>query len=146
LRFAGKLDKTWVMRNTKRTAKRPGVRKTSSKPPPTRSSPASSSARTSRRRSQLDKAPSAVERVEHLAGVTYQLKLVRCNNRKCKACARARRGEGVHGPYWYAYTKRGNRTRCTYVGKELPPAVASSLREMELGRAARRELGVATPR
>jgi len=68
--------------------------------------------------------------VQHLAGVTYQLKLVRCSNKRCKRCTRV----PVHGPYWYAFAKSNNRTRSTYVGKELPPAVRRALADVARGR------------
>lgn len=50
----------------------------------------------------------------HVAGVTYQHKLIRCGKKRCNKW---------HGPYWYAFWKRGGRTCSRYVGKELPRAV-----------------------
>jgi len=50
----------------------------------------------------------------HLAGVTYQLRWVKCGKPGCHR---------LHGPYWYAFTKVGGRVHCQYVGKKLRPDV-----------------------
>jgi hypothetical protein len=50
----------------------------------------------------------------HVAGVTYQHKYIRCGKKHCRKW---------HGPYWYAFWKRGGRVGCRYVGKTLPRAV-----------------------
>jgi hypothetical protein len=47
----------------------------------------------------------------HLAGVTYQLRWVKCGKPNCIK---------KHGPYWYAFTKVGGRVHTRYVGKKLP--------------------------
>jgi len=44
--------------------------------------------------------------------VTFRQETVRCGKEGCTKCP--------HGPYWYAYWREGGRTRCRYVGKELP--------------------------
>lgn len=50
-----------------------------------------------------------------LAGIHYRREYIRCG-RKCRRCP--------HGPYWYAYDRRGAFLRKRYVGKELPSEVA----------------------
>jgi hypothetical protein len=61
----------------------------------------------------MSKKPIVVERRHGRAdrgrGVTYQLELVLCGKPRCRK---------RHGPYWYAYWSRGNRTRKRYVGKQ----------------------------
>ncbi|TMF43211.1 MAG: hypothetical protein E6I32_16835 [Chloroflexi bacterium] len=56
--------------------------------------------------------------------VTYRQQVNFCGKPRCRKC---REGIG-HGPYWYAYhlTDAGRTVR-TYIGRELPPGVASSL-------------------
>ncbi len=56
--------------------------------------------------------------------VTYRQQVNFCGKPRCRKC---REGVG-HGPYWYAYhlTDAGRTVR-TYIGRELPPGVASSL-------------------
>jgi hypothetical protein len=47
-----------------------------------------------------------------LAGIHYREELIKCGKAKCKSCP--------HGPYWYAYSRRGAFLKKTYVGKWLP--------------------------
>jgi len=53
-----------------------------------------------------------VERQQSKSGGYLQLEKVRCGKAGCKCT----RGE-LHGPYWYAYQKKGGRTVSTYIGK-----------------------------
>jgi hypothetical protein len=53
----------------------------------------------------------------HESGVHYRQEMIRCGKSACKCCP--------HGPYWYAYTRRGAFLKKVYVGKKLPPAVAA---------------------
>lgn len=48
----------------------------------------------------------------YVAGIHYQLEFVRCGKSNCCRCP--------HGPYWYAYNRRGAFLRKSYVGKWLP--------------------------
>jgi len=50
----------------------------------------------------------------YLSGVHYRLEWIKCG-RKCGKCP--------HGPYWYAYSRRGAYLKKTYIGKELPEEV-----------------------
>lgn len=47
--------------------------------------------------------------------ITYQSELVKCGKANCR-CATDRQ---LHGPYWYAYHKQGQKLKSWYVGKEL---------------------------
>jgi uncharacterized protein DUF6788 len=59
-----------------------------------------------------------VVRTLSVEGVTYQLKMINCGKPRCrKGCSR---GLSPHGPYWYATTWTGAKTKTRYVGKELP--------------------------
>jgi hypothetical protein len=49
-------------------------------------------------------------------GGSYVLQHVRCAKPTCR-CAK---GGKLHGPYWYLYTKEAGKTRCKYIGKNLP--------------------------
>lgn len=54
-------------------------------------------------------------RVKHIPetpSVTYQLEWILCGKKGCKR---------LHGPYWYAYWKRGKRTLTKYIGKKFKP-------------------------
>lgn len=51
----------------------------------------------------------AVHRVVDDRGVTYQQRYVLCGKKKCKR---------LHGPYWYASWKEGERVRTRYIGKK----------------------------
>jgi len=44
-------------------------------------------------------------------GVTYQLERVRCGKERCRKCP--------HGPYWYAYYRKGfgGKVVSKYIGK-----------------------------
>ena len=50
--------------------------------------------------------------------VTYQAERVKCGKANCRC---ATEGE-LHGPYWYAYRKQGQKLKSWYVGKELKPS------------------------
>lgn len=54
--------------------------------------------------------------------LTYQLELVRCNKPGCHR---------LHGPYWYAYWKRGGRTRKRYIGRVWRELTHEQLRATE---------------
>lgn len=49
---------------------------------------------------------------------TYRLEGVRCGKEKCK-CARGK----LHGPYWYSYSRVGDKVKSQYVGKKLPQEI-----------------------
>jgi hypothetical protein len=51
----------------------------------------------------------------YLRGIHYRQEMVKCGKPACKRCP--------HGPYWYAYSRRGAFLRKEYVGKELPANV-----------------------
>jgi hypothetical protein len=55
----------------------------------------------------------------HESGVHYRQELIRdrCGKPACKSCP--------HGPYWYAYSRRGAFLKKMYIGRKLPPAVAA---------------------
>ena len=48
-------------------------------------------------------------------GVTLRLEYVRCGKENCR-CVR----DKAHGPYWYAYFRRGGKVRSKYIGKKKP--------------------------
>ena len=48
--------------------------------------------------------------------ITYQSELVKCGKANCR-CAT---DDHLHGPYWYAYQKQGQKLKSWYVGKTLP--------------------------
>lgn len=50
-----------------------------------------------------------------VAGITYQLEMVRCGKKSCETCP--------HGPYWYSYQREGKKVKSKYVGKEIPPGL-----------------------
>ena len=52
----------------------------------------------------------------YLDGVHYREELVKCGKATCGKCP--------HGPYWYAYSRKGAFLKKTYVGKWLPYALA----------------------
>jgi hypothetical protein len=52
----------------------------------------------------------------YFEGIHYRREWIKCG-RKCADCR--------HGPYWYAYSRRGAFLRKSYVGKKLPAAVAA---------------------
>jgi uncharacterized coiled-coil protein SlyX len=56
--------------------------------------------------------------------IRYQLEHVRCGKAACRSCAAGR----AHGPYWYAYGRKGGRTVRRYCGRELPKEVAAARR------------------
>ncbi len=49
-------------------------------------------------------------------GGSYVRQMVKCGKPTCR-CAK---GGKRHGPYWYFYWKEGGKTRCKYIGKNLP--------------------------
>lgn len=53
-------------------------------------------------------------RIDHDGAITLQQKRIRCGKRRCRK---------LHGPYWYAFFKVDGRTRCRYIGRELPVAL-----------------------
>ena len=55
--------------------------------------------------------------------ITYHQQVSYCGKPRCKRC---REGIG-HGPYWYAYQTVDGRTTRSYVGKHLPPDVATTM-------------------
>lgn len=54
---------------------------------------------------------------------TYRLEGIRCGKEKCK-CA----GGEPHGPYWYSYTREGDKVKSQYIGKNLPREVKKAKR------------------
>lgn len=54
---------------------------------------------------------------------TYRLEGVRCGKDKCK-CARGK----LHGPYWYSYTRVGQKVKSQYIGKKSPQEVERAAR------------------
>ncbi|PZO16871.1 MAG: hypothetical protein DCF25_11800 [Leptolyngbya foveolarum] len=52
---------------------------------------------------------------KQIGRVTYQAELVKCGKPNCR-CATE---EQLHGPYWYAYRKQGQKLKSWYIGKEL---------------------------
>jgi len=49
-------------------------------------------------------------------GGSYVHQYTKCGKPTCR-CAK---GGKLHGPYWYLYTKKGGKTTCKYIGKDLP--------------------------
>ncbi|MDF0590291.1 DUF6788 family protein [Candidatus Methanocrinis natronophilus] len=49
-------------------------------------------------------------------GGSYVLQYTKCGKPTCR-CAK---GGKLHGPYWYLYIKKGGKTTCKYIGKNLP--------------------------
>ncbi|MEM9149149.1 MAG: DUF6788 family protein [Cyanobacteria bacterium P01_F01_bin.3] len=47
--------------------------------------------------------------------VTYQAELVKCGKENCRCATEGQ----LHGPYWYAYRRQGQKLKSWYVGKEL---------------------------
>lgn len=56
----------------------------------------------------------AIEEVRQGA-VTYRRERVRCGKPSCKCAAGA-----LHGPYWYAYSRKNGRLVSKYIGKRRP--------------------------
>ena len=50
--------------------------------------------------------------------IVYQHEKVRCGKKRCKCAAGA-----LHGPYWYAYQRKGGRMTSRYIGKKAPGSV-----------------------
>jgi hypothetical protein len=61
--------------------------------------------------------------------ITYQLEYRRCGRPSCRTC---RMGPG-HGPYWYAYWRKGSQVYSLFIGTvhpaSLDTAMESSARE-----------------
>lgn len=55
---------------------------------------------------------------------TYRLESIRCGKENCK-CARGK----LHGPYWYSYSRVGDKVKSQYVGKKLPQEVELDARD-----------------
>lgn len=49
-------------------------------------------------------------------GGSYVHQYTKCGKPTCR-CAK---GGKLHGPYWYFYWKEGGKTKCKYIGKDLP--------------------------
>lgn len=49
-----------------------------------------------------------------IGGLIYQLEMVKCGKPNCK-CSRGQ----LHGPYWYAYQRQGDKLKSQYIGKVL---------------------------
>lgn len=66
---------------------------------------------------QVERIPTRKQIVEErtVENRTYRLEGVRCGKEKCKCV----RGE-LHGPYWYSYSRVGDKVRSQYIGKNLP--------------------------
>ena len=47
--------------------------------------------------------------------ITYQSELVKCGKDNCRCATDGQ----LHGPYWYAYRKQGQKLKSWYVGKKL---------------------------
>ncbi len=45
----------------------------------------------------------------------YRLESVKCGKKNCKCNTLAE----LHGPYWYAYTRRGDKIISVYIGRRL---------------------------
>ena len=56
----------------------------------------------------------ALEEVRQGA-ITYRRERVRCGKPTCKCAAGA-----LHGPYWYAYSRKNGRAVSKYIGKTRP--------------------------
>lgn len=54
---------------------------------------------------------------------TYRLESIRCGKESCK-CARGK----LHGPYWYSYTRMGDKVTSQYIGKSLPKDIEKKLK------------------
>jgi len=53
---------------------------------------------------------------------TYRLESIRCGKENCK-CMRGK----LHGPYWYSYTRVGNKVTSQYIGKRIPKALEKKI-------------------
>jgi len=58
-------------------------------------------------------------------GIHYHLELVKCGRKSCRKCP--------HGPYWYAYSRRGAFLKKMYVGKVLNDSVQEYYLTLRLG-------------
>jgi len=55
-----------------------------------------------------------VVEIKKIKGVTYRHEKIRCGKPTCK-CAKG----SLHGPYWYAYSKKNGKLSSKYIGKNL---------------------------
>lgn len=51
---------------------------------------------------------------QNIGNIIYQLELIKCGKEGCKC----NRGQ-LHGPYWYAYQRQGEKFKSSYIGKTL---------------------------
>ncbi|NJN32021.1 MAG: hypothetical protein HC824_17565 [Synechococcales cyanobacterium RM1_1_8] len=51
---------------------------------------------------------------QRIGNLIYQLEMVKCGKPNCK-CTRGQ----LHGPYWYAYQRQGDKFKSRYIGKTL---------------------------
>jgi hypothetical protein len=58
-----------------------------------------------------------------LKNKTYRLESIRCGKEKCK-CLRGK----LHGPYWYSYTRVGDKVTSRYIGKILPKDIEKEVK------------------
>ncbi|MCG3207800.1 MAG: hypothetical protein FOGNACKC_01400 [Anaerolineae bacterium] len=58
----------------------------------------------------IEKPGREVVAVKQVGSVSYQLERVKCGKATCRKCP--------HGPYWYAYFRRGKRLVSKYIGKD----------------------------
>ena len=49
--------------------------------------------------------------------ITYQSELIKCGKANCRCATDGQ----LHGPYWYAYRKQGQKLKSWYIGKRLKP-------------------------
>ena len=57
----------------------------------------------------------------------YQLERIRCGKLVCH-CAK---GGAGHGPYWYAYQRKGGKMTSRYIGKKAPGSVYRARKRAE---------------
>jgi hypothetical protein len=55
-------------------------------------------------------------------GVTYQREYVHCGKATCRK---------KHGPYWYAYWRKGSKLRTRYIGKAFRALTAADVGKVE---------------
>jgi hypothetical protein len=70
-------------------------------------------------RAEQESAPTAKKNRElvksqNLGNIIYQLELIKCGKEGCKC----NKGQ-LHGPYWYAYQRQGDKFKSSYIGKTL---------------------------
>lgn len=52
---------------------------------------------------------------------TFELEWVNCGKVGCRSCP--------HGPYWYAYRKKGKKLARRYIGKQLPKDLEERIKQ-----------------